>query len=99
MRIKPHLTEKSMQQAKQGFYTFLVGRNMNKFMIKKAIESVFGVNVVSVRTINVKGGSKKNFKGQITKIKSFKKALVSLKDGQSIDVFEEKKKKTKKTKK
>lgn len=90
MKLIPILTEKSLQQKKEGFYAFWVDTKMDKKSIKKVVEKVFEVHVISVRTINFKGGQKRSFRGQIQKIKARKKALVALKDGESIDLFEEK---------
>jgi len=50
MKLRPVLTEKSMDEAKKGNYTFFVERNMNKRQIRKMIEEIFEVSVVKVRT-------------------------------------------------
>lgn len=92
MKLIPVLTEKSLSEAQNGKYTFWVGRQMNKGQIRRAISQVFGVEVVSVRTINMVGRRKKNSKGKIIVIKPRKKAMVTLKKDQKIDLFEEKKK-------
>lgn len=92
MRLKPVLTEKSMSEAKKGIYTFWVERGMNKNQIRKAVEDVFGVNVVKVRTINVAGETKRTFRGEKRVIKPRKKAMVTLKEKEKIDLFEEAKK-------
>lgn len=89
--IKPHLTEKSMSEAKKGRYTFLVGRDMDKGGIKRMIEAIYEVEVASVSTINLKGGIKKNIRGKKVRIPAKKKAMVELKGDKKIDVFEEKK--------
>ncbi len=90
MQIKPILTEKSLGEAKKGQFTFLVDRLMTKFDIKNLIEKAFDVNVLKVRTINMKGGVKKNVRGKIVTKKAVKKAVVTLKAGEKIGIFEEK---------
>lgn len=92
MRLTPVLTEKSLKLAKEGYYTFWVGKDMDKGAVKRTVETIFGVHVTSVKTLNFRGGRKKNLRGQFQKVKSRKKALVSLKGEEKIDLFEEKKK-------
>ena len=87
MQIKPILTEKSLGEAKKGQFTFLVDRFMTKFDIKNLIEKAFDVNVLKVRTINMKGGVKKNVRGKIVTKKAVKKAVVTLKAGEKIGIF------------
>lgn len=99
MRLRPVLTEKSLAEAKRGNYTFLVGRNLTKNQIRKVIEAVFGVNVVRVRTMNIVGETKKGVLGRKREIQPRKKAIVSLKEKEKIDLFEERKKARKKKKK
>lgn len=90
MRLTPVLTEKSLQDAKEGKYTFLVDKRLTKGEISRLVESSFAVNVSSVRTANIKGGEKKNVKGRIQTKKAYKKAWVGLKDKGKIELFEEK---------
>ena len=68
-------------------YLFKVHPQANKIEIKKAIESAFDVKVIDVKTMNMKGKSKKlgRFEG---KRASWKKAIVKLKEGNSIEIFE-----------
>lgn len=89
-KLKPVVTEKSLSLAKTGSYTFLVDNNLTKNQIKKAINEVFGVNVVTVKTINLPEEIKKNHMGKKRRIKSKKKTIVTLKDKEKIDLFEEK---------
>ena len=91
MKFAPILTEKTMKDAKNGFYTFWVDRFLTKNMISKLISKIFGVHVTSVRTINYKGGVKRNYKGKKETVKAGKKAIVALGDKEKIDLFEEKK--------
>jgi large subunit ribosomal protein L23 len=91
--IKPLLTEKlSNLSAAQGKYGFIVGAVYNKIEIAKAIEKKFNVHVDSVRTMNYDGKLKTQFRkgGRFTgKTVSFKKALITLKKGETIDLFEQ----------
>lgn len=91
MKLDPILTEKSLEEAKKGKYTFWVGRNMTKHKIKKLIGDVFGVSVVRVRTMNYVGETKKTNTGKIKRIMPRKKAVVTLKEKEKIDLFETKK--------
>lgn len=85
---RPLQTEKVVKlQETQNTYTFEVPRETNKIEIKRAIESLFDVSVVNVRTISVHGKMKRlgRFEGYQ---KSWKKALVTLKSGDTLDLFE-----------
>lgn len=93
MKPEPVLTEKSLEQAKKGNYTFWVDRNFTKHQIKKLVGEVFGVNVVRVRTANIAGETKKTLAGVRRVVQSRKKAIVTLKEKEKIDLFEEKKSK------
>ena len=93
MKIKPVITEKSLSDAKEGNYTFLVDRRLNKYQIRQLISDLFGVDVVKVRTSNYKAGVRRNYLGKKVVTKAKKKAVVTLKEKQKIDLFEEKKKK------
>ena len=92
MKLKPVLTEKSMDEAKKGNYTFFVERNMNKRQIRKMIEEIFEVSVVKVRTMNVAGEVKRTNMGKKRIIKPKKKAIVTLEGKDKIDLFGEVKK-------
>ena len=94
-KIVPVLTEKSMSLTKNRGFTFLVARDLNKVEIKNVISKTFGVHVVEVKTVNLKARTKKNVRGQKQKVKALKKAIVFLKEGEKIEVFEEEKKKRK----
>ena len=89
-KIEPVLTEKSLKQAKSGFYTFEVDFHLNKQSIKTLVENTFDVHVTSIKTMNYKKKQKKNYKGIKQVTKAFKKAIISLKDKEKIDIFEEK---------
>ena len=86
--IRPIITEKTSSLVdKKLQYTFEVAKTANKVEIKKAIEEIFGVNVVAVRTINVHKKAKRVSKYEGYKA-SYKKAIVSLQKGQTISAFE-----------
>lgn len=89
--IKPILTEKGLNEAKKGNFSFYVSPKLNKFQIKKLISDIFEVHVVSVKTANRKGSSKRDVKGKYRKIAGRKKAVVSLKGKEKIDLFDTKK--------
>lgn len=94
---KPVLTEKSYLGHADGIYTFLVDRRANKVQIKKTFEEIFEVKVANVRTVNYRGevknlGRTRNqSKKTPAKVKfnsgSYKKAIITLKDGQKLDIL------------
>jgi large subunit ribosomal protein L23 len=90
--IKPVFTEKSLGLARQGKYTFWVSKNDTKTSLKSEIAKMFGVHVVTIKTISVKGESKRNVRGRKVTYMPKKKAIVTLKDKEKIDLFEETKK-------
>ena len=83
--VKPVVTEKSTTLSENNQIVFLVNINSNKFDIKKSIELIYGVKVSSVNVIRVKGKTKV-FKGKVGKRSDYKKAIISLPKGQSIDL-------------
>lgn len=86
--VAPVLSEKTMREAEKGKFTFTVTLGSDKEMIKKVIESQFGVNVLSVTTSRVKGRTKRVGPRRIEVISpAIKKATVELKKGQTIDIF------------
>lgn len=86
--IKPIVTEKSYAMASKGFYTFKVSRSASKGAIKNNIKSLYGVDVIEVNTNVLPGKPKRIMKSRkFTKTETWKKAVVRLKEGQSIDVF------------
>ena len=90
--IRPILTEKILKmQESQGKYAFVVTGAANKIEIKKAVEKKFDVSVDSIRTVNIKGKTKQmNTRRGLTKGKraDWKKAIVKLREGDTIDFFE-----------
>ncbi|MBK6680828.1 MAG: 50S ribosomal protein L23 [Ignavibacteriales bacterium] len=90
--IKPLYTEKSVKMIGEHKYGFEVSWTANKIEIAQAIEKKFGVNVVSVNTVKYSGKIKSSFRktGRFTgKTPRFKKAYVSLKQGEKIELFEQ----------
>ncbi len=86
--IRPIVTEKTMGQAEtQNTYVFEVGATANKIQIRQAIEAVFNVQVEDVRTLNVRGKSKR-FGRFYGKRSNWKKAYVKLSEGSTLDFFE-----------
>lgn len=83
--IAPVVTEKSAGNAEKGIYTFKVLKTATKTQIKHTVEKAFGVSVVKVNTLNTKPKDKRV--GRYTgKTKTYKKAIVTLADGQRIDL-------------
>ncbi len=84
---RPLITEKTMNLTAVGKYAFEVDPNANKIEIARAVEEIFGVEVVKVNTVNVKPKTKRlgRFEG---KTGGMKKAYVTLKPGQRIQIFE-----------
>lgn len=85
--IKPVVSEKSVSLMENGKYTFKVAKDANKIEIRQAIEAIFKVDVVNVATMNVKGKKKRMGRSE-GKRPDWKKAIVTLKEGQQIEVFE-----------
>src|SRR5437879_1151329 len=87
--IKPIITEQSMQNAEKGKFTFEVLKSANKDAIKMAVEKIFEVHVVSVATSIVKGRSHRTGNKRLEiKQSPWKKALVELKKGEKIGLFD-----------
>ena len=85
---KPHVTEKtSLGTAAANTITLVVDCDSNKIEIKRAVETLFKVNVTSVRTVNV-AGKVKRFGRSYGKRQNWKKAYITLKEGQTVDFFE-----------
>jgi len=83
--LAPVVSEKSYSLLDEGKYTFIVDPRANKTEIKLAVESVFGVKVAAVNTINRKGKTRRTRFGP-GKRKDTKRAIVTLSDG-TIDIF------------
>jgi large subunit ribosomal protein L23 len=82
----PHVTEKATDLTKINQYIFKVWPRANKFEIKKAIESLYGVGVIGVKIINIP--KKKRRLGKVSGWRQgYKKAIVKIKEGQKIEVL------------
>ncbi|WP_138414234.1 50S ribosomal protein L23 [Sinomonas gamaensis] len=84
--IAPVVSEKSYGLIDEGQYTFLVDPRSNKSEIKNAVEQIFAVKVASVNTANREGKRKRTRFGWGQR-KATKRAIVTLKDGATIDIF------------
>jgi large subunit ribosomal protein L23 len=83
--LAPHITEKSTMVSEHNAVVFKVASGASKPEIKEAIEALFGVTVTGVNTIVTKGKTKR-WRGKPYQRSDFKKAIVTLAEGQSIDV-------------
>ena len=83
--IAPVITEKSMANRENNVYTFKVAKDATKTDIKKAVEEAFKVSVKSVNTLNTKSKSRRvgRYSGRT---KTYKKAIVTLAEGSSIEM-------------
>jgi len=79
------VTEKATDLSGLRKYVFIVDRKANKSEVKKAIESIYGVKVEGVNIINIKGKAKRLGRS-LGRTSAFKKAIVTLKEGEKIDV-------------
>ena len=83
--VSPVITEKATMLSEQNKVVFRVAPNATKPQIAEAIENLFKVSVVKVNTLNVKGKTKR-FRGRVGRRSDVKKAIVTLAEGQSIDI-------------
>ena len=83
--LAPHITEKSTMLSEHNSVVFKVAQTASKPEIKAAVEALFGVKVKAVNTL-LRKGKVKRFKGTIGRQQDVKKAVVTLAEGQSIDV-------------
>ena len=83
--LSPIITEKSSLVAEENKVIFRVSMDATKPAIKEAVERLFKVDVTKVNTIVVKGKTKR-FRGHLGRRSDYKKAIVTLKDGQSVDI-------------
>lgn len=84
--IRPIISEKSYGLVEQNRYTFEVAKSANKTQIAQAIAEIFSVTVTGVNTMNV-NGKPRRVRYAKGKTRDWKKAVVTLKSGDSIDVF------------
>ena len=86
--VRPMVSEKSYAGIEQNRYTFLVDREANKTEIKEAVQQIWNVRVTSVNTMNRKGKVKR-FRYTKGKRPDQKMAIVTLAEGDSIEIFEQ----------
>ena len=83
--VSPTITEKATSLSEFNKIVFKVHKGASKNSIKKSIEKIFKVNVIKINTINLKGKTKL-VRGKKSSRPAYKKAIVTLKKGQSIDL-------------
>ncbi len=83
---RPVITEKSTRLSELNKVVFKVANDTNKSQVKEAVEAIFGVKVVKVNTVSIEGKTKR-FRGTVGKRDDIKKAIVTLAEGQSIDLM------------
>jgi len=93
--VSPVVTEKTAEQMdQQSLYTFIVARDANKIEIGRAVEKLWDVKVLDVRTMRYPGKTRRSFLGRMAKNwsggrrASFKKAIVQLAEGEHIELYE-----------
>jgi large subunit ribosomal protein L23 len=87
--IRPVVSEKSYALLDQGVYTFVVASSANKIEIRHAVESIFNVRVTNVNTLNRQGKRKRNRRTfTFGNRPDTKRAIVTLAEGDRIDLFE-----------
>lgn len=87
--LKPIITEKSMQDAQKGRFTFEVAKSAGKNTIRQAVEELFAVKVVDLITTINKGKTKRAGKQRLkVSAASYKRAVIQLQDGQKISLFD-----------
>ena len=84
---RPVVTEKSTSLAEQGKYVFEVATEASKTQVKEAVQAAFGVGVAQVNVMRVRGKMKR-FGRRPKAQRSWKKAVVTLNEGDTIDIFE-----------
>lgn len=85
--IRPIISERSMDLVNENKYAFFVDKRANKVEIKKAVEELFEVGVETVNTVNIPG-KKKRLGRSVGRTPDRKKAIVTLKEGDKIEIFE-----------
>ena len=84
--IRPINSEHSYDMMQENVYTFEVAKSANKVEIAQAVEEIFDVTVVKVNTLNVKAKPKR-VRYQVGKTRTWKKAMVTVAEGDSIEIF------------
>lgn len=83
--VRPVITEKASRSAEQNKVVFMISPTADKGQVKQAVEVLFGVKVSKVNTVNIAGKTKR-FRGQAGKRDDVRKAIVTLEQGQTIDM-------------
>ena len=84
--VEPHITEKVTDLGESSNqYAFKVAKTASKREIRTAVETLFGVKVANVTTLNVKGKRKRTMRGRMTTLPDWKKAYIRLADGENLD--------------
>jgi len=86
--IRPLVTEKTMAGSAQNKYTFQVDPNANKIEIEQAVHQIFNVTVEKVNTLRVRGKTRRLGRFPEGRKPAWKKAIVTLKQGDTIQIFE-----------
>ncbi|MCL2825800.1 MAG: 50S ribosomal protein L23 [Eggerthellaceae bacterium] len=84
--IRPIISEHSYDMMAKGCYTFEVAKAANKIEVAQAVEAIFNVKVMKVNVLNVKSKPKR-VRQQLGKTRTWKKAMVTLKEGDTIELF------------
>ena len=84
--IRPIITENTYDMMEEGVYTFEVPKDSNKVEVRQAIEALFNVHVTKVNTLNVKSKPKR-LRQQPGRTRTWKKAMVTLAEGETIELF------------
>ena len=84
--IRPIISEHSYDMMQENVYTFEVAKSAKKVEIAQAVEELFDVTVVKVNTLNVKAKPKR-VRYQVGKTRTWKKAMVTVAEGDSIEIF------------
>ena len=82
----PLITEKAYHMSAKGQYVFVVDKHTNKVEVRKAIKKIYNVDPISVNTVTIRGERQK-FRGVAGKKVTLKKAIVTLKKGQKLDIM------------
>ncbi len=85
--LKPLVTERTTSLMAEGKYVFKVAKKANKVEIRKAVEEIWGVKVLSVNTVNVAGKTKRVGRN-VGRTSDYKKAIVKLAPGNTIEFFQ-----------
>lgn len=86
--IRPVITEKSMAASERGKYTFKVNPRATKVDVRRAVERIYGVRVVKVNAMNVRGKPRRQLRFHSGHTPRWKKAIVTLAEGQTIELFD-----------